>query len=265
VIKAAIMAGADRFTNNTNEGDITDYRDDESNRTENGLDSRYGAGQLNIHNSYQIIASGEQNSVEDDPGSQGLVGHYGFDYDPFFGGSEGSNRLASYYLTADYNHTVLCASLVWNIKINGGNLYNFDGTANVYDLDVYLYDMTSGGVEVAFSASSNENTENLFTILTSGHEYMLQIQPGQGQEDFKWDYALAWHVRYDNSNLIPCYGDFDNDGDVDHDDLLVFAIDYGRTNCDQLPACVGDFDGDNDVHYDDLTAFSTDYGRTDCP
>jgi hypothetical protein len=72
-------------------------------------------------------------------------------------------------------------------------------------------------------------------------------------------------VRYDNSNLIPCYGDFDNDGDVDHDDLLVFAIDYGRTNCDQLPACVGDFDGDNDVLYDDLTAFSTDYGRTDCP
>ena len=216
VIKAALMAGADRSTHNTNNGEITDYRYDISNRTENGLDNRYGAGQLNIYNSYHIIAYGEQNSLEDDPARQGLVDHYGFDYDPFFGGSGGSNGLSSYYLVADDNHTILCVSLVWNININGGDTDAFDGTAILYDLDVYLYDMTNGGVKVAFSVSSNENTENLFTTLISGHEYMIQVQPGQGQEDFEWDYALAWHVRSDA-------GYFNVDGDVDGSDLAAYA------------------------------------------
>ena len=31
--------------------------------------------------------------------------------------------------------------------------------------------------------------------------------------------------------LIPCEGDFDNDGDVDGSDLAVFASDFGRTDC----------------------------------
>ena len=26
------------------------------------------------------------------------------------------------------------------------------------------------------------------------HEYMLQVLPGETQEDFQWDYALAWQM-----------------------------------------------------------------------
>ena len=48
VIKAALMAGADRYTNNDIEANITDYRSDTENQTENGLDIRFGAGQVNI-------------------------------------------------------------------------------------------------------------------------------------------------------------------------------------------------------------------------
>jgi len=277
VVKAALTAGADRFTRNTSTGDITDYRDDPSNRTENGLDSRYGAGQLNIYNSYQIIASSEQNSLEDDLGNQGLVAHYGFDYDPFFGGSEGSNGLASYYLIADDNHTLLCASLVWNIKIDGGDKYAFDGTATLYDLDVYLYDITDGGVVVAFSASSSENTENLFTTLTSGHEYLLQIQAGQGQDDFEWDYALAWQMKSDaDSDMVPdefdnCYMtpnqaqvDTDQDGygnacdcDLNNDDL-VDSFDYELFKAQWLTTGQNeaDFNSDNVVDSSDFRIFA---------
>ena len=44
VIKAALMAGADRYTNNDIEANITDYRSDTENQADNGLDIRFGAG-----------------------------------------------------------------------------------------------------------------------------------------------------------------------------------------------------------------------------
>jgi len=63
VVKAALMAGADRETHNndpnSNIGEITDYKVG----TDNGLDSRYGAGQVNIYNSYHILTGGEHDSV----------------------------------------------------------------------------------------------------------------------------------------------------------------------------------------------------------
>jgi hypothetical protein len=61
VIKAALMAGALRSTSgNVAAPDITDYRATVGNQTSNGLDRRFGAGQLNIANSYHIIAAGEK-------------------------------------------------------------------------------------------------------------------------------------------------------------------------------------------------------------
>ena len=61
------MAGADRVTHNTapNPTNVALYRGTVGNQTANGLDRRYGAGQLNVRNSYWIIAGGEQNSTED--------------------------------------------------------------------------------------------------------------------------------------------------------------------------------------------------------
>jgi hypothetical protein len=56
VVRAALAAGADRYTVNTASSDIVDYRLDEENQSDNGLDIRYGTGQLNIYQSYYIIA-----------------------------------------------------------------------------------------------------------------------------------------------------------------------------------------------------------------
>jgi len=64
-IKATLMAGADRVTvNSLATANITDYRS-AGHQTSNGLDDRFGAGQLNILHSYQILAAGEQNSLEE--------------------------------------------------------------------------------------------------------------------------------------------------------------------------------------------------------
>ena len=202
VIKAALMAGADRETRNTevigdNPVDIKDYRAKPDHQAANGLDRRYGAGQLNIKNSYHILAGGEKNSLEDMPGSGGVIGQHGFDYDPAFGGADGSNSLASYSFTVDENSRYLWAALVWNIDIDAGIGPYFAGTAKLYNLDLFLYDVTRSGEpsQVVASTSSADNTENLWVRLEKNRRYVIQVKPGAGQAVFKWDYALAWRIE----------------------------------------------------------------------
>jgi hypothetical protein len=194
VIKAALMAGADRQTNNTvSTANITDYRA-AGYQTDNGLDARFGAGQLNIYNSYHIIAAGEQNSKEDEPAGSGYISNYGFDYDPHFGGNGGSNATASYYFTTSQGNGKLAASLVWHLDNAGGNV--------VHDLNLALYQYDNGWPQqpVALSASTIENTENLWvTNLAPDTQYMIQVQ---ANENFNWDYSLAWRIESE-SDAVP--------------------------------------------------------------
>jgi uncharacterized protein YkwD len=62
-----------------------------------------------------------------------------------------------------------------------------------------------------------------------------------------------------------CFGDFDEDGDVDESDLAIFALFIGRTNCGESPSCDGDFEPDSDVDSTDLAAFVANFGKTICP
>jgi hypothetical protein len=57
----------------------------------------------------------------------------------------------------------------------------------------------------------------------------------------------------------PCFGDLDDDRDVDLDDLALLLIRYGESD-----ACEGDLDCDGDVDLDDLTPLLAAYGTT-CP
>jgi len=201
VIKATLMAGADRtsprLTNDITPGGYSVDRD-------NGLDSRYGAGELNIYASYHILAGGEQNSAEDASGNGGLIGPVGFDYDPQFGGGSGSNRLGSYYFSTDLSQGTLTASLVWHIDIDGGTAHDFDGTATLYDLDLLLYDITNSNdwLEKAFSRSNEDNTENLWVDLVAHRDYLLQVV-ADTPDEFLWDYGLAWMIT---SNPVPVPG-----------------------------------------------------------
>lgn len=184
-VKAALMAGAERITDNTSSTvNIVDYRAG-SHQTANGLDDRFGAGQLNVLRSYQIIAAGEQDSLEDDS-SAGDITAAGFDYDAAFGGLD-SNVTATYKITAlaDLN---LTASLVWNLGVS-----NDSGLAtSLHDLDLELFDVTAQ-TNTAFSASKIDNSENLWVNLAMGHHYQLSVKSGEASP-FKWDYALAWQM-----------------------------------------------------------------------
>jgi len=244
VIKAVLMTGALRATANTTGADLTDYRASPAYQAANGLDTRFGAGQLNVYNSYHILAAGEQNSDEDDGAGSGAIGVRGFDYDPAFGGNAGSNASASYHFTATGG--MLTATLVWHIDIAGGGGQFFTDTATRYDLDLLLYDVTASPLLVNSSASNIDNTETVRYMLESGHDYRLQVVPKAGLD---WDYALAWQIDLDS----------DADGIPDQQDNCPLDA-----NADQLDtdndgagdAC--DSDDDNDGTPDAQDAFPLD-------
>lgn len=194
-IKAALMAGASRVTNNTTsatQGDIDEYRVLPTNQTDNGLDWRYGAGQLNIHRSYQILAAGEAASIED--GGSLNSGYMGFDHDNQFGGSGGSNITATYDLGVIDHPSELGVALVWNLAVTGtanSSLF-FDESAVLHNLDLELIDVTNGNQVIADSTSTINNTENIWFPLQANTHYQLRVTRASGQSDFDWDYSLAW-------------------------------------------------------------------------
>lgn len=183
-IKAALMAGADRETANTSTtANITDYRS-AGNETANGLDSRYGAGQLNVQNSYQIIAGGEQRSLQNGGGD---IRSRGFDYNTF-GVLAGNAGHASYAFTATHNNVTLFASLVWNLSVsNDASL-----TATLHHLNLSLFDVTQNAI-VAQSAGPLDNTQNLFFKLLLGDRYEMRVGTNEGGT-FSQEYALAWRM-----------------------------------------------------------------------
>ena len=59
---------------------------------------------------------------------------------------------------------------------------------------------------------------------------------------------------------ISTKGDFDDDGDVDWDDFLMFADAYGSSDGDANYDVLADFDSDGDVDWDDFLMFADIYG-----
>jgi hypothetical protein len=258
VIKAALMAGALRQTFNTTTADIVDYRSAAARRSANGLDTVFGAGQLHVGHGYRIIVAGEQNSLEDDPAGGGRVGSYGFDHDPRFGGASGTNTGGTYRLPVGQRDGMLAVTLAWNLRVAGGIPSLFNGTAELFDLDLALLDVTdpAGPVIVASSAGSGDNTENLWVPLRAGRRYAMEVRRGTGQVDFDWPYALAWRIAEDR----------DGDGtadDVDNCTQLGNASQLDADGDGYGNACDADFNGDGAVNFADLATFRSRFGSTD--
>jgi hypothetical protein len=183
VVKAALMGGANRRSAN--------FASAYTVNSSNGLNTSYGAGELNVYNSYHLIKAGEQNSREDCQAGGGEILARGFDYDPSFGGASQSNKVATYVFKA-LTTGDLAASLVWNLNVS--SLTNTGFSASLYNLDLALYDTTANQL-VGQSTSTIDNTENLwYTSLTPNHSYLLQVTTAPGQADFLWDYGLAWNI-----------------------------------------------------------------------
>ncbi|MDX1961755.1 MAG: hypothetical protein SFX18_01300 [Pirellulales bacterium] len=201
VIKALILAGADRRVTNTDGTFINDYRAAAANQSTNGLDKRYGAGQLNIRNSYTMQSFGEQNSQQDAVVVADIL-PAGFDYDQAFGPQGlGGQRTGTYEFNAAWTGQAFTASLAWNVDIDIIRVRQaqYSQAARLYDLNLSLYDITGGGnTLVQSSASTTENSENLATTLVAGRRYRLEVST-PSVTDFSWQYGLAWNGM---SNMV---------------------------------------------------------------
>lgn len=292
-IKAVLMAGADRLTHDSTSADLLNYRRSESDQAANGLDRRYGAGQLNVRNSYWILAAGEQGSVEDG-NAVANVASRGFDYDPNFGGSSGSNTTGTYPLPVDSVPRLLTVALVWNLDIDGGTANSFDPAATLRDLNLEVINVgEAGSPVVTASRSTIENTENIWMVVPAGAQYALRVTRSGS---FRWDYGLAWQLLADkdadgahdaqdncvdaaNGPLLPdaggnsqldtdgdgygniCDGDLDNSGGiVNYGDLAAFKAMFGTTNAN------GDLNGSGGiVNFADLARFKALFGKPPGP
>jgi hypothetical protein len=235
-IKALLLSGADR------NGVTVPY----VRNTSNGLNSRVGAGRVNIYNSYNELAAGEQDSQQ--RGNTHSITRWGFDYDstvPLSTSGE-TTQEASYAFTSDLARKGIITSLAWNSG----------GTADA-DLNLYLLDTTNGSIVVAQSTSTVDNTENIyFTGLHNKHKYILKVRhTGIGPTQ---DYAIAWRFIPDNSIRVGItdgvydirYGDINGDGIVTPVDVDILAAHLG-TKTDATWAA-GDMNGDGAVDFTDF-------------
>lgn len=190
-LKAIMMAGADRKTSNSQAGDIVDYG---AQLASNGLDYRYGAGQVNVFNSHSIIASGLQPRISQ--GGQNISAT-GFDYVENFGST---GETSVYPFITSGNAEMIAISLVWNLNVTSIGA-TFSPATALYDLSLSLYDVTGGqSVLVAESDSKIDNTENIFAALAPFRRYEIRVSHGQNSS-FSWPYALAWRQVISNEHL----------------------------------------------------------------
>lgn len=185
-LRAALMAGASRqFDRGVISSALlqSDYRAEPSVCTDNGLDTRFGAGQLNVYNSYQIIAGGETNSLEDDA-KAGVITAAGFDLDPQFGGAGGSNQRGRYRLRLP-GDVQLVVALIWPVRQ--------DDVTRVDDLNLVLYDITDKTEAIASSSGQHDTGEHLVASLTALRDYELVVTHDE-RAPFDVPYALAWRT-----------------------------------------------------------------------
>ena len=175
VVKAVLLAGAtkDEFTGWSN----SDLQP---------LDLVYGAGELNIYNSYFILEGGEfPNSSTG--GAPPLADGRGWDYEPEIVPLQDRD----YRLEIGVPSEVSIA-LTWNAQISdAGGALDYD-TLELPTLELYLQDASESfpGVPLAVSTSTVDNVQHIHARDVSAGTYTMTVRSIDGTTD----YGLAWRV-----------------------------------------------------------------------
>lgn len=175
-MKAILLAGATK-------SEFADW----DRTTTRPLDDIYGAGELNVYNSYRILAGGEADGSTSEPTSFSPL--EAFDYNPSI-----SPTAPVYYDFFLPNGGVdLSVVLDWNIDVidqdNGGT---FVPTTSLADMSLRLYDSTGGflGSLLDSSLSPVDNVEHIYWSTLDPGRYTLQVS-----SNLSHDYGIAWRVR----------------------------------------------------------------------
>lgn len=221
------------------------------------LDDKFGAGELNVYNSYLVQLGGKQAASTSQPTS--FVGAYGWDYQDRKADAAVGDLYYNFQVASGSTASQLSFTLAWNVKVtdtnNDPNV--FIPSESLQNLDLQLYDSTAGfmGTLLDQSVSTVDNVEHIYLNSLGPGTYTLKVSGAAN-----WDYGLAWRMTtaFDQPNA-----DFDGDGIVSGSDFLTWQRNFGTllgaTNAQ------GDADGDGDVDEIDLELFKTGVIATPVP
>jgi|TARA_Y100000289_G_scaffold11864_1_gene10988 hypothetical protein len=153
----------------------------------------------------------------------------------------------------------------------------YAGTQELYDSDNPDYEGLICGVDVYVERGLDVDTLYSYHVTAfsdscgltllceeDNYEYMLGYIGGPSSNSWEYDYCvedmymeLVDDFEEEPENL--CLGDFNLDGDIQLQDLLMICAEMGQGG----PTCVCDMDGDSWVNVDDFAMFLQVYG-TDC-
>jgi hypothetical protein len=175
---------------------------DWTNANSSPLDARYGAGVLNVFNSYKQLAGGKNNSSATNlisigaahspvAGTNFIAATSGWDFENI--SSTATNDAVNHYFFNATNGFVT-ATLVWNRQL---------GETNINDLDLFLFNAANGNL-VACSTSRVDNVEHIFVPQLPAGIYDLQVLKN-GSTNVVSDsetYALAFAFAPTKLNLM---------------------------------------------------------------
>jgi hypothetical protein len=169
-IKALLMAGATK----------TEFPGWDR-TTARPLDDVYGAGELNVYNSYYILTGGEQPA--DESNTVSLTGWH-------YGSASGSVTSRYFFAVPPTNVMVrISAMLTWNRNIYDLPSAGFNPLASLADLSLKFYS-ASNFVPIMLLDESTSAVDNV------EHIYQQNLQPGQYALEVAGDsatnYCLAW-------------------------------------------------------------------------
>ena len=206
VIRATIMAGATK--------DDDDISGTWTRTKTQPLDLVFGAGELNVLNSYNIQQGGEFNGGEITPVI--LSGFNGWDYESNL--ELNGQRMYEFEVTAGTQLEDLSIVLAWNQNIvdTVPLQFLFSPEEQLPNLSLELLDQT--GEVIDFSFSTVDNVEHVFQETLSEGTYQLRVSNDDG---FASDYGLAWRGTEVEVLLL---GDCNLDGEVNFMDIASFIV-----------------------------------------
>ena len=178
-MKAIIMAGATKDT-------IPTW----SNTTTRPLDSVYGAGQLNVYNSYRILEAGETSGVISVPITNPAVnsGLQGWDFGTSI--TPGSPLHWNFNVADGSSISEASILLTWNAQYRDA-LGNFTSGLSLANMDLRLFRSNNGvlGSEVGASLSTIDNVEHIYLKNLSSGGYTIQVS-----SNLDTRFGLAWNI-----------------------------------------------------------------------
>lgn len=174
VTKAIIMAGATK----------TEFPG-WSNTTTRPLDTVFGAGEVNVYNSYKILLGGEQAGSSTEPIMTSSL--RGWDYDTI---DPLGNRYWNFEVTAGQEISEASILLTWNAQYQDGS-NNFNNTLTLANMDMRFYNSTGGflGTLLSSSLSTVDNVEHIYLKNLTAGTYTLAIT-----SNLSTSFGLAWNL-----------------------------------------------------------------------